>query len=339
MPLDTHSEPAGAADPETAPRQARPRARQRAAAPEFPGCQPVKVPHKYIADYECRIEFWDAATETAWKVCDPVSLYHEHPSQSLAGWCELIAQMRGSPIRCIGPTDLVLRGEDGEWRRIMQADQGVYLHPARSRLPDDDGEGGRMVVGEHDFPDVVLEVDHTTDVRRGKLALYEEWGFPEVWVEVPERSTRGRRTRRRPGLTIHVLHDGKYRTADESRAFPGWTAAEIHAAMNERGPTAATGMILERVGRALGEREGTGPDDSPWLRRQRQHAHGEGRAELLGAVLPGLLAARGLPAAGLAPARQAVRAGVDEEAIVDAVLQCTDEADLRARLQRLQDSC
>ena len=43
-----------------------------------------------------------------------------------------------------------------------------------------------MVSGEHDFPDVVVEVDHTTDVRRKKLWLYEEWGFPEVWVEVPE---------------------------------------------------------------------------------------------------------------------------------------------------------
>ena len=43
-----------------------------------------------------------------------------------------------------------------------------------------------MVVGEDDFPDVVLEVDHTTDVHRGKLALYEAWGFPEVWAEVPD---------------------------------------------------------------------------------------------------------------------------------------------------------
>ena len=36
-----------------------------------------------------------------------------------------------------------------------------------------------MVVGEHDFPDVVLEVDRTTDVRRWKLGMYESWGFPE----------------------------------------------------------------------------------------------------------------------------------------------------------------
>ena len=38
-----------------------------------------------------------------------------------------------------------------------------------------------------------MAVDHTTDVHRGKLALYESWGFPEVWVEVPEAPSRGRR--------------------------------------------------------------------------------------------------------------------------------------------------
>ena len=49
-----------------------------------------------------------------------------------------------------------------------------------------------MVVGEHDIPDVVLEVDHTTDVRRGKLLQYEAWGFPELWVEVPDWAASSR---------------------------------------------------------------------------------------------------------------------------------------------------
>ena len=40
------------------------------------------------------------------------------------------------------------RGERGERQRIMQADQSVYLHPGRSRLPREAG----MVIGEHDFP-------------------------------------------------------------------------------------------------------------------------------------------------------------------------------------------
>ena len=78
--------------------------------------------------------------------------------------------MRGSPIACFGAMDLELRGERGERQRIMQADQSVYLHPGRSRLPREAG----MVIGEHDFPDVVVEVDHATDVRRGKLGLYKD---------------------------------------------------------------------------------------------------------------------------------------------------------------------
>ena len=56
-----------------------------------------------------------------------------------------------------------------------KADQAVYLRPEQARLPETDS----IVVGEHDLPDVVLEVDNTTDVRRGKLGLYEEWGFPK----------------------------------------------------------------------------------------------------------------------------------------------------------------
>ena len=154
----------------------------------------------------------------------------------------------------------------------MQADQSVYLHPGRDRLPDPAG----MVVGEHDFPDVVVEVDNTTDVRKGKLWLYEEWGFPEVWVEVPERRSPSRPSGLLPGLTIHLLDAGSYRTAAESRAFPGWTAEEIHTAMTEPELSASTSEVLTRVGRALGVRDGTGPDDMPWLRIQREEGSGPG---------------------------------------------------------------
>ena len=127
-----------------------------------------------------------------------------------------------------------------------------------------------MVVGEDDFPDVVLEVDHTTDVHRGKLALYESWGFPEVWVEVPDTPSPSRPHRRPSGLTIHVLEHGRFRVAAASRAFPGWRAEEIHLALNEPAPSAQTSAAVERVAAALGAREGTGPDDDPLLRSQRR---------------------------------------------------------------------
>ena len=192
-----------------------------------------------------------------------------------------------------------------------------------------------------------LEVDHTTDVRRGKLSLYEEWGFPEVWVEVPERYAPSRPAARLSGLVIHLLQGGRYRTVPVSRAFPGWTAEEIHTALNEPALSAATGEVLARVGRALGAREGTGPDDMPWLRTQRREGRAEGlaegrtegrreaRAETMNVVAGRILAARGMPGfESPLDARELAR--VTDEEVVDALLQCKDESDLRARLRALR---
>ena len=246
-------------------------------APEFPGCQPIPLKREELSAYDGRFEYWDGDTETAWVVCEPTSATHEQPSQRLAGLSHVIAGVRGSPIECYGTMDLLLRNEQGEKWRIMQADQSLYLHPGRARLPTE-----AMEIGWHDRPDVVLEVDHTTDVRRGKLGLYEAWGFPEVWVDVPEARYAVRRPAGlAPGLTIHLLEGGGYRTATQSRAFPGWSAAEIHTALNEVALSAQTSRVLRRTGRALGAREGTGPDDTPWLRMERQESRAEGERALL----------------------------------------------------------
>ena len=208
---------------------------RRAESSAFPGCKPVRLPRSRIDRFEGRLEYWDSATETAW-ICEPTTPYHERPSRLLTRLAERIAGVRGSPIECYGLMDLLLRDAGGQPRRIMQADESVYLHPGQARLPGP----AAMVVGEDDFPDVVLEVDHTTDVHRGKLALYESWGFPEVWVEVPDAPSPSRPHRRRPGLTIHVLEQVRYRVAAASRAFPGWRAEEIHLALNEPVPSAQT---------------------------------------------------------------------------------------------------
>ena len=147
-----------------------------AVPPEFPGCRPVRITRDAIADFEGRIEYWDAATETAWMVCEPTTVYHEGPGQRLAHLAALIAAGRGSPITTLGTSDLLVRDARGERRRIMQADQIVYMRPVET-VP----RGAAVEVGADHLPDVVLEVDYSTDVRRGKLGLYEAWGFPEVW--------------------------------------------------------------------------------------------------------------------------------------------------------------
>ena len=294
--------------------------------PELPGCRPMTLRRRDLDACDGRFEYWDGDVETVWVVREPTSDTHELPSHRLAGLVARIAEVRGSPITCYGAMDLVLRDERGERRRILQADQVLYLHPGQGRLP----EGAGMMVGEHDFPDVVLEVDHTTDVRRGKLGLYEEWGFPEVWVEVPDRYSPHRPAGRRPGLTVYVLKNGVYQAAAASRAFPGWRAEEMHTALNEAEMSEATGEVLSRVGRALGAREGTGPDDMPWLRMQRQEA----RAGAVEAFARKVLASRGMGDADLRIDPRDL-AGISDEAVFDALMQCDDALDFRARIRGL----
>ena len=241
----------------------------------FPGCRAVHISREDYEDYDGRVECWDAATETAMVVREPAGVYHEHPGQRVAQMATLIALTRGTPIETFGSVDLMLRNERGERQRVLEADQTVYLRPEGDRPL-----GQYIVVGEDTLPDVIVEVDNTTDVRRGKLALYESWGLPEVWVEVPDVSSPSRPANLKPGLTIHVLHaDGAYRESAESRAFPGWTASEIHRAMNEPTLSIETMAVLQRVGRALRDQDGPRAGDAPFLRWVRAESHTAGRAE------------------------------------------------------------
>ena len=310
---------------------------------EFPGCHPIRITRDEIADYDGRYEYWEARTETAWEVNEPTSPYHELPSQRLARLSDRIAAIRGSPIETFGTSDLLVRDASGERHSILQADQILYLDPGRSQP-----RGHAVEVGQDDLPDVILEVDLTTDVRRGKLAIYEFWGFPEVWVDVPDErspstgspqpgSARGlplaRESRRPSTLTIYLLEDGRFRTAPASVAFPGWTAAEIHTAMNEMDCSAETVAVLTRVGRVLGERLGTGPDDDPFLGVQRRESRAEGATkvfevmQLLGArdiaISQALIDARDLIVEAPLPALQ--RAAID----------CADGDDFLRRLKAL----
>ena len=312
---------------------ASPSVRREPEALEFPGCRAVRISREEIADYEGRIEYWDADTEVA-MVCEPTTIYHEHPSQRLAALATTIGHARGSPIRALGASDLLVHDAGGAWRRILQADQTLYLHPRRAPP-----RGPAIEVGTDALPDVVLEVDHTTDVRRGKLGLYESWGFPEVWVEVPDEGAPSRPASLRPGLTIYLLGREGFHTAPGSRSFPGWTAEEIHRAMNELTPSRETTAVLRRVGRALGAAEGTGPDDDPFLRAERREIHAEGRVEGhaegwiegLHAAIARVLEAQGIH---VSSRRLAEIEDVSDEALVDAALACRDEEDFMRLARR-----
>ncbi|MYK47875.1 MAG: Uma2 family endonuclease [Gammaproteobacteria bacterium] len=241
---------------------------------EFPGCEQVPMSSVQYEASEQHVEFWDEAAGVA-MIADSPGLGHEEPRGLLAGVVERIAQERGARIGRFCAVSL-LRYDTRGLRRAMEPDECLYLYPDRANLP----AGGSLIVGESDPPDVVVEIDHTTDVRRGKLRVYQSWGFPELWVEVPAAEPPTRRRRRLSGLAIYLLNaDGEYEPALASRAFPGWQADEIHAAMNELVITEGAGAILRRVGAALGKRDGTGPEDDPLLRAHRQECRAAGRAE------------------------------------------------------------
>ena len=97
--------------------------------------------------------------------------------------------------------------------------------------------------------------------------------------------------------------------------------------------------MLERVGRALGEARGTGPDDDLWLGAQRREARAAGRAEGVAAgraegcaeIVHAILRNRGLDVSERLAARVA---GENPAVLAAAALACRDEADLLARLDQ-----
>ena len=296
---------------------------------EFVGCDSCRMT---LAEFEAypedgkQIEFFDSEAGLAWMVREPMGIAHERPGAFLPELVARIAMVRGAPIRCLGSTDLRLVDAVSRQLRVMQPDQMVFLDPDRLERV----RSRYLSVGEHGHPDVVLEVDDTTDVRRGKLRLYEEWGFPELWVEVPDTYSPSRPPRLKRGLRIYVLEGGRYREWLESRAFPGWRAEEIHRALNENVPSEETTAVLVRVGRTLGERAGTSPDDDPLLSAQR--------AEVRIRMLRSLLAGRGIPApndfpAGLAPDERDALVSQSEDDLVAAALQATSLSDFLKRLR------
>ncbi len=250
---------------------------------EWVGCHTRRMTLAEYERHEERVEFYDSHTQLAVFANEAAHRPHEGSRERLPMLLACIAQFRGAPITCLGELEIRRRFAGGHSRHILP-DQTVYLDPATT-----DRIGPLFLTAGDDEPkpDVVMEVDSTTDVRRNRLALYEAWEFPEVWIEVPSAYAPGRPRGLRPGLRIHLLTKSGYVPADESRAFPTWRAEEIHQALNERVSSKETLEVLERVGRALGALEGTGPEDDPILGKQRA----EGRAEMVRAMF----LSRGIP--------------------------------------------
>ena len=288
------------------------------------GCEPVHVPLDEIADYEFRYEYWDAETETAWEVRD-VSAAHDEPCDQIVELVRDIGKVRGMRVTTLGSVTLV--EEDDHRNRVQAAhpDKVIYL-----KRPEKPIQGNIIVKGPfpvRPVPDVLLEVDLTTDVRDRKLDLYASWGIPELWVEVPDASMPSKR--KRPGFTIHTLEGGKYQTQDESTAFPTWSAREIHRALNEPFVSNITVAALRRVGEAMGRVLGTEPDSDPFLRAVRQRGIEQGIERGRLSALEALLAARGID---LAADLLAERLGTVPHDAFEVASSCSDADDFLRRL-------
>ena len=182
-----------------------------------PDAKSFHLPASEIEHYEGRLEFWDGRTETAWKVCEPTSIQHEGPSRRLVEMATRVASLRGLSNRVFRLGGPVASGHGG-------AQALADGRPMRCSTCTRNGRGctaRRSTSTRIRCRMSCWKWDHTTDVRRRKLGIYKECGFPEIWVLVPwEASVRA------PGLAIHVRRDGGYREEAQSRAFQGWRAEE-----------------------------------------------------------------------------------------------------------------
>ena len=293
---------------------------------DFPGCVSFHLPASEIDHYEGRLEFWDGYTETAWRIPE-TPIQHEVPSRRLTQMSAQFEMVRGSQISSYGSSDLVRLDAAGRKRWLMQADELLYLHPDRVRL-----EGPAIYVDTDPLPDVVLEVDHTTDVRRRKLGIYKESGFPEIWVLVPWESSA-----RAPGLAIHVRRGTEYREEGESRVFPGWRAEEIFRALTEAPMPEPAWRALVRTALAMGAREGTTPDDDPLMRRLRARVRARRLAQERMEFAAAAIRARGIEAALGSEEDRALIGELSDDALMAAALACTSEADFRRRIRERSD--
>ena len=308
---------------------------------EFVGCDAMPVnygQYMLLRQEKRRIELWDKNAGMAWELRDGPTGMHEWPIYQLKEMMVLMAAVRGIAVPCYGSRGLALVDDNGQRLRVLHPDQSVYLHRPLSY----DGHGD-IPVRRCGFPDIVMEVDNTTDTRKGKLKLYEDMGVPELWIDVPELSLDypGQKPPRRPrglvpGLTIFLLQDGRYREHPASRALRGWKATEIHEGLNDlKGLSPRHCEVLAELGRHFGAITRTGPDDHPLMRMMRQESRDEGRAEGQATVVRQLLQHRGIALSPTFPTGIPNFAETPADALMDAAMSCINERDFQARLQRL----
>ena len=310
---------------------------------EFLDCDPVPVNYQQyilLRDAKRRIELWDRGAGMAWELRDGPTGQHEWPIYQLKEMMVLMAAVRGISVPCFGSRGLAALDDDDQRLRVLHPDQSVYIN--RPVLYDNHGDIPVQRVG---WPDIVMEVDYSTNTRRGKFELYEDMGVPELWIEVPNlwaadyadaKLRRDGRPPRHahghpPGLSIFLLEGGRYREYPASRALLGWKAEEIHDGLNDKpGLSPRHCEVLADLGRRFGERTGTGPDHHPMLRLMRDEVRAEGQAKMVREVLK----RRGITLPPTFPTDFPGFTDLPADVLLDAATACASEPDFRARLRQ-----
>ena len=264
---------------------------------------------------------------------DPLApvLYRNAPRIQLGGLVERIAATRGSGIAVRRASEVLIRDPDGNTRRLARNSQLVYTHDIAG------GSGETVVIDAGELPDVVLDADDTAAALHRKLSLYEKWGFPEVWVVVPDQLISGRREGA-PRVAIHLRTRVGYVRAPRSAALPSWSAEEIHTALNEPEGliSDATTAALRRVGRLMRADADMGPDDDPILPAEEGEVRVEPTMEDRIEALDEMFGLRGL---AVSPSFTDRVAALERPLplLLRAVYECLDEDDFLERIRVVRE--
>ncbi len=115
-------------------------------------------------------------------------------------------------------------------KRGLEPDECYWIQHAADILGVDD-----WIAGEHPPPDLAVEVDVSTS-SVDRQDIYAKLGVPELW--------------RFAGETLHVLHRsdaGDYEPAEQSRAFPFLTVADLLPFITKEPPATETDIVREFV--------------------------------------------------------------------------------------------
>jgi Uma2 family endonuclease len=154
---------------------------------------------------------------------------HSRPSRLLDRLLGEFCERRGLVLEAWG---------DATWRKktalkAAEADCCYYVSNADRVI----GKKGFSLDKSDPPPDIVVEIDLTTDSRR-KFSIYAGFGVPEVWIYDGE------------SLRFYELIEGRYEEAPNSRNLPGLTSRlllEAFAMADKVGQQQAIAAFRKRI--------------------------------------------------------------------------------------------